>query len=491
MQPITRFFLRVAVACSSFVVMCSAHAQQQSLSSPVTSSVKGVELKGKAPVNRELLKVKLPRAQEATLANDLRVALLEDHKLPTFSLQFIFLGGGLADPVDRHGIALITAALMDEGTRTLSSREIAERLATLGATLSLDASPSSEGTTVAMTGLIDNLDASLALLADVVRNPSFPDSELQKFKARLKSQLQYQRSLPDFVGEETFLQAIYRSHPASRIVPSDAVLNTVTSAELEKYHAAYFVPNNAIAIAYGDITLKQLIAQLEHAFGDWPKKDVPVVKVPELQPPAKAHVLLIDRPGSVQTSLLVGGLGIERTNADYFSMLVMNHILGGGPASRLFMNLREDKGYTYGASSEFNGSSFPGIVLAETDVRNQVTAGALHELQAELDRIRTQPVSATELENAKHALIGRFALSLESPRALVANLATQKIYRLPDNYWDTYPQQVEAITAADIMRVASKYYRADRLQVIAVGDAATVRKTLEKYGDVETPASSP
>ena len=269
------------------------------------------------------------------------------------------------------------------------------------------------------------------------------------------------------------------------------MLNTVTPAELEKYHAAYFVPNNAIVIAYGDITLKQLIAQLEHAFGDWPKKDVPVVKVPELQPPAKARVLLIDRPGSVQTSLLVGGLGIERTNPDYFSMLVMNHILGGGPASRLFMNLREDKGYTYGASSEFNGSSFPGIVLAETDVRNQVTEGALHELQAELDRIRTQPVSATELENAKHALIGRFALSLESPRALVANLATQKIYRLPDNYWDTYPQQVEAITAADIKRVASKYYRADRLQVIAVGDAATVRKTLEKYGDVETPANSP
>ena len=174
MQPIIRFFNCVALACSLSVVMCSAHAQQQTLSSPVTSSVKGVELKGKAPVNRELLKVKLPRAQEATLPNGLRVALLEDHKLPTFSLQFIFLGGGLADPADRHGIAQITAALMDEGTRTLSSREIAERLATLGATLSLDASPSSEGSTVAMTGLIDNLDASLALLADVVRIQVFP-----------------------------------------------------------------------------------------------------------------------------------------------------------------------------------------------------------------------------------------------------------------------------------------------------------------------------
>jgi predicted Zn-dependent peptidase len=201
-------------------------------------------------------------------------------------------------------------------------------------------------------------------------------------------------------------------------------------------------------------------------------------------------VVLIDRPGSVQTSLLVGGLGIERTSDDYFAMLVMNHILGGGPASRLFMNLREDKGYTYGASSAFDGSTFPGVVLAETDVRNQVTEGALHELEAEIDRIRTQPVSASEIENAKHALIGRFALSLESPRALVANLATQKVYGLPENYWDTYPQHVQAITAEDIKRVASKYYRADRLQIVAVGDAAMIRKALEKYGQVENGATA-
>jgi zinc protease len=487
MRPITKFLGSVALTCGLSVMTGWAYAQQQSaLASPVTSSVKGVELKDKAPVSRELLKVKLPRPQEATLPNGLRIALLEDHKLPTFSLQLIFRGGGLADPADRHGIAMITAAMMDEGTHTLNSREIAERLATLGASLSLDASPSSEGSTVAMTGLIDNLEGSLALLTDVVRNPSFPDAELQKFKARLRSQVQYQRSLPDFVAQETFLHAIYRSHPASQIVPDDAVLASVTRAELEKYHSAYFVPNNAIVIAYGDITLKQLVSQLETAFGNWPKTEVPVVKAVDVLPPAKARVLLIDRPASVQTSLLVGGLGIQRTSPDYFPMLVMNHILGGGPASRLFMNLREDKGYTYSASSEFDGSSFPGIVLTETDVRNEVTEGALRELENELERIRTQPVSAKELENAKHALIGRFALSLESPRALVSNLATQKIYGLPENYWDTYPQQVEAITAEDIKRVASQYYRADRLQIVAVGDAKNVRKTLEKYGEVET-----
>src|SRR3954454_9028042 len=165
MRPITRFVGSVALTCGLSVMAGWAYAQQQpALASPVTNSVKGVELKNKAPVNRELLKVKLPRPQEETLPNGLRIALLEDHKLPTFSLQLIFRGGGLADPADRHGVAMITAAMMDEGTRTLNSREIAERLATLGASLSLDASPSSEGSTVTMTGLIDNLEGSLALL---------------------------------------------------------------------------------------------------------------------------------------------------------------------------------------------------------------------------------------------------------------------------------------------------------------------------------------
>jgi zinc protease len=188
----------------------------------------------------------------------------------------------------------------------------------------------------------------------------------------------------------------------------------------------------------------------------------------------------------VQTSLWVGGLGIERRNDDYFALLVMNHILGGGPASRLFINLREDKGYTYGVYSFFNGSRFPGVVLASTDVRSAVTDGALQELTGELRRIGDEPVPDAELKNAKRALIGGFALSLESPQTLISNLATQKIYNLPPDYWDTYPQRVEAITAADVQRVAKKYYDASKLQIVAVGDATAVKQVLEKYGTVET-----
>jgi zinc protease len=464
-------------------------AQQQLPSAASADSVKGVELKGKAPVNPQTLRVKLPRPQEATLANGLNIALIEDHKLPTFSLQLAVRGGGLADPADRRGLAMVTAALLREGTKQRSSRELAEQLAALGANLNTGASLASGESSVSVTGLVENIDAILDLFAEVVRNPAFPADELDKYRARYLSQLQYQRALPGFLAQEQFMRVVYGEHPAGYIVAPEPVLKALRSEDLAKYHAAYYRPNNAILVAYGDITLAQLTAKLERSLGAWQKGEVPPLALSPVSTPTTARVLLVDRPGSVQSSLWVGGLGIERKSEDYFAVLVMNHILGGGPASRLFMNLREDKGYTYGVSSFFNGSLFPGVMIATTDVRTAVTEGAMQELMGEIKRIGAAAVTAEELTNARRALIGRFALSLDSPQALLGNVLTQKIYGFPASYWDTYPQQVEAVTPADIQRVARKYYAGERLQIVAVGDAAQVRKTLEKYGTVETPAA--
>lgn len=486
-----RMLLILASNALSWSTISVAQQAQAPQASPVaTNSIKGVELKGKAPVNPQTLRVVLPKPQEATLANGLRVSLLEDHKVPTFSLQLLVGGGGLADPPNQRGLAMATASLLREGTRQRSSREIAEQLATLGASLQAGASPSSGETVITITGLTEYVDATLALAADVIRNPAFPSAEVDKFKTRFLSQLQYQRSIPSFLAQEQFMRAVYGEHPGSYVVPPENVLKALTSVDLGGYHAARYKPNNVILIAYGDVALEDLLVKLERAFGDWSKGDTRAVSLPALAAPAKGRVVLVDRPGSVQTSLWLGGLGIERNSADYFAVLVMNHVLGGGPASRLFVNLREDKGYTYGVSSAFTGSTFPGVMVASTDVRTAVTEGAMQELIAEIKRISIEPVPDTELKNAKRALIGRFALSLDSPQALMANLATQKIYGLPADYWDTYPQRVEAITAADIQRVATKYYDASRLQIVAVGDGASVRKVLEKYGTVEAAAAA-
>jgi len=485
MNKLTHKNTVLALLSSLMFVQASAQAPTPDLAPPAAASTKDVELKGKVPVNPQTLRVQLPKPQEAVLKNGLRVALLEDHKLPTFSIQLYFNGGGLADPEDKRGLAMVTASQLREGTKQRSSREIAEQLATLGASLSSSAGPATGESVVSLTGLSDNVEQTLAIASDVIRNPTFPAVELDKFRARYLAQLQIQRANPGFQAQEQFMRAIYGEHPGALVVPSDAVIKGLASTDLATFHAARYRPNNAFAIVHGDITLKDLVAKLEHHFGEWAKADMTKVSLPPPKGPEKARVLLVDRPGSVQTSLWLGSLGIERSSDDYFAVLVMNHILGGGPASRLFMNLREDKGLTYGVYSSFTGTTFPGVVVASTDVRTAVTEDAMRELNLELQRIANEPVSERELTNARRALIGRFALSLDSPASLMGNLATQKIYNLPADYWDTYPQRVEAITSADIQRVAKKYYDRERLQIVAVGDAGQVGKILEKYGTLE------
>ncbi len=449
-------------------------------------TTKGAVIKGKAPVNKEVLRVKLPRAEEATLKNGLRVLLLHSDKVPTFNMQMVVLSGGLSDKPDYRGLASFTASLLREGTTKRSSRDIAEQVDALGATLTANAGLSSMTSTVNTGGLVENLDQTLDLFADVIRNPIFPQAEVEKYKTRTLAQLQFQRSIPQFLATEQFNRAIYgTSHPAALIAPPTESIKKLTTKDLTDFHSTYYRPNNAILAIVGDVTMKDIMPKLEKAFGDWAKGDVPAVTIPPAPAQSESRIYLIDRPGSVQTVLTLGTLGIERTSPDYFAVLLADRVLGGGPSGRLFLNLREDKGYTYGAYSNFGGSKFRGTWTSSSEVRTDVTEGAMKEFMYELNRLRTEPVPAEELDNAKRAIIGSFALSLEQPATLLQNIITQKLYNLPADYWDTYPQKVSAITAADVQKAAQKYLDMEHLQVVAVGDAAKAREILAKYGKVE------
>ena len=333
---------------------------------------------------------------------------------------------------------------------------------------------------------MENLDQTLDLFADAIRNPTFPQAEVDKFKTRTLAQLQFQRSIPQFLAAEQFQRAIYgTNHPASLIAPPAESIKKLTSKDLADFHSTYYRPNNAILAIVGDVTMKDILPKLEKAFGDWQKGDVPATTIPPAPAQSESKIYLIDRPGSVQTVLQLGTLGIERTDPDYFAVLLADRVLGGGPSGRLFLNLREDKGYTYGAYSNFGGSKFRGTWVSSSEVRTDVTEGAMKEFMYELNRLRNEPVSAEELDNAKRAIVGSFALSLEQPATLLQNSITQKLYNLPADYWDTYPQKVAAITAADVQRVAQKYIDLGHLQVVAVGDATKAREVLGKYGKVE------
>lgn len=481
---INNYQRNIAMTLALIALMSSVVFAQVPGQAPAPST-KGAVIKGRAPVSKNILKIQLPKAQEATMKNGLRVVLLESHKIPTFTMQMVVLSGGLSDPADYRGLASSTASLLREGTTKRTSKDISEQIDAIGASFFSNSGLSSMTSGVTVGGLVENLDQILDIFADIVRNPSFPQDEINKYKTRTLTNLQVQRSSPQFLAQEQFSKAIYGDHPAGLVSTPAESVKKLTTADMAKFHSTYYRPNNAILTVVGDVTMKSILPALEKAFGDWQKADVPATTIPPAPAQSAAKIFLIDRPHSVQTVLQLGTLGIERTSPDYFAVLLADRILGGGPSGRLFLNLREDKGYTYGAYSGFSGTKFRGTWISSAEVRTDVTEGAMKEFMYELNRLRDQPVTAEELENAKRAIVGSFALSLETPQALLGNIVTQKLYNLPADYWDTYPQKVAAITAADVQRVAQKYIDKDHLQVVAVGDASKAKEILARYGTVQ------
>jgi predicted Zn-dependent peptidase len=384
-----------------------------------------------------------------------------------------------------RGLANATASLLREGTAKHNSRELAEQLDTIGATLGTNSGVSAFNTSISTSGLTDNLDQILDLYAEVIRTPKYPADEVERYKSRTISAQPLLRGQPQFLAQERLAQAIYGTHPASLVLASADAIKKISSADLTRFHDQNYVPNNATLFIAGDVTLATLLPKLERVFGDWQRGTVQALSLPPVPAQAATRIYLINRPGSVQTVFQIGSLGMERTDPDYIAMAVMNRILGTGPSSRLFLNIREDKGYTYSVGSGFSAGKYRGTFTAQSPVRTEVTEGTIREFMNEFNRIRNEKVSAAELDNAKRAIIGNFALALENPQGRLQNIITQKVYNLPANYWDMYPQKVEALTVDDIQRVAQKYIDVNHLQIVAVGDASKTREVLAKFGTVE------
>jgi zinc protease len=445
-----------------------------------------VERKNRAPVSKDLLKVTLPRATEATLSNGLTVLILENHRLPFISLQMNIGGAGpIFEPSNLPGLANITAGMLNEGTKTRTSVQIAEQAAQLGAEISATAAFGSADTVFSASGLSDNFDQWFGLAADVLLNPNFPANELNVAKQRTKAQLRSQRANPTFLSSETFSRAVYGSHPASVVSATNQSVDAMTPEMLAKWHQDRYTPQNAILGITGDVKAAELVPKLDRLLAAWKKTDLKEVMPPNPKAAVAKRVFLVDRPNSVQTTVVLGNIAIDRRDPDYIPLTVANHILGGGPSARLFLNLREEKGYTYGVYSRFTAVKYPGPWRAGGDVRTEVTAGAMTEFMKEFQRLRDEKVPETELDEAKRAIVASFALSLERPTELLGDAIVRKIYGFPADYWDTYPAKVMAVTQDDIQRIARKYINPDSLQVVAVGDLGKIRPIMEKYGPVE------
>jgi zinc protease len=452
----------------------------------VATAPSKVERKNRAPVSREILRVKLPRPIEAKLKNGLTVLILEDHRAPYVTVQLRIGGAGaLFEPRDAAGLANTTAVMLREGTRTRTSLQIAEAIDRLGATIGAGSSFGAPDTVLSASGLSDNFDAWLDIAMDILLHPSFPDDELEKLKQRQRAQLREQRSSSGFLISERFNRAVYGDHPAANVAPSLASIDRLNRETLERWHRDRYAPQNAILGIAGDVRAKVLIAKLEKRLAAWRKSGAKEAW-PRSPTPARARrVLLVNRPNSVQTTVALGNIAVERRSPDYLAMVVMNHVIGGGASSRLFLNLREEKGFTYGVYSDFSALRYPGPWRAGGNMRTEVTEGALVEFFREIRRMREQIVTAAELEASKRAIAARFALSLEQPTRVLGFAITRKEYGFAPDYWDAYPAKIMAVTADDVQRVARKYLDPDAMQLVVVGDASKIKSILEQYGEVE------
>jgi zinc protease len=445
-----------------------------------------VERLNRAPVSKETLQVKLPRPVEAALSNGINVMILEDHRFPLVTVQFDINGAGpLYEPANQPGLAGATARMLEEGTKTRTSKQIAEQIDSLGASLSASAGFGSGSATLFASGLSDTFEQWIALAMDVLLHPSFPTDELDQYKARAKPALMQQRSQPNFLANQTLSRALYGEYPAAVVSATPESVDSLTSAMLADWHEKRYAPQNTILAISGDVHAATLIPKLREWLAAWQRSKASVIFPPGPPPAAKGKVFLVDRPGSVQTTLLMGNLAIERSDPDYPALVVLNEVLGAGSASRLFLNLREEKGYTYGVYSNLIARKYAGPWTAGGDLRTEVTDGAMKEFLRELNRIRDEKVPEDELEAARHSVVARFALSLESPQQLIGYAITRKTYNFPADYWDKYPAQIAAIKPEDVERVAKKYINPVTMQVVAVGDAGKIKAILEKYGPVE------
>src|SRR5687767_13280654 len=421
----------------------------------------------------------VPAARESVLSNGLTIVVVEDSRLPLVSYRLAFRVGGAFDPRDLPGLTDLLAGLLPEGTESKTSREIADEVARMGASLSAGAN--SDYTIVAASALSSFSEQILALMAEVVLQPSFPEHEVELAKQNTKESLRQQRAQPSFLASEMVARVMFGEHPYAVVAPTPESIDRSSREEFVKLHRTKFVPNNAVFIVVGDVNHDDIVNRLESLFSGWERGADLVTDFPAPPVRTKRTAYLVDRRGSAQSNIVIANGGILRTSPDYFPMLLMHTVLGANASSRLFMNLREEKGYTYGAYTNLDARRTAGSFRATAEVRTPVTGDSLKEFFYELNRIRNEPVSEKEINDAKSYLTGVFPIRLETQEGLTDQLVQINMLRLPDDYLLVYRDRVQAVTLDEIQSVAQKYVKPDEAAVIIVGDGSAILDQIRPY----------
>jgi zinc protease len=425
--------------------------------------------------------VRFPPFQDVTLPNGLTLVVIENHEQPTVSMSLTFRAGAMHDPAGKEGLAEIVAELLTKGTPSRSAEQIAATIEGVGGALT--AGVDRDFLTVSADGLAEHVDLTFALLVDVVRRASFPDAELELARTRFLSTLQLQLSTPEGLADRAFARELYGRHPYGRRA-SAASYRAITRDDARGFAAARLRPRGALLVVAGDVTPARVRSLVDRSFTGW--TGGPPATAPVAAPPSRTttDIVLVHRPGSVQSNVVVGNTTFLPTDSGFYAARLATHVLGGGPDSRLFLILREQKSWTYGAYAGLERYRGLGYWQATAETRTAVTDSALVELLRQVDRMRTEVVPDSELAHAKGFLVGSFPLTIETPSQVASQVANAKRLGLGSDYLRTYRDRLNGVTATQARTAARRILRRDALSIVVVGDGAKVYEPLKAIAAV-------
>lgn len=424
--------------------------------------------------------VKFPPYAVRTLANGLQVIAVSHHEQPAVSLRLIVRAGGAQDPAAKPGVATMVAALLDQGTTTRTAEQIASAIDSIGGALGTGSSR--DLSSVSAVVMKDSFNLALDMVSDVARNPAFAEEELDRQRQQFQSGLKVSYDDPDYLAGVVFDRLVYGFHPYGRPdAGTPTSVAAITRDDLVTFHKAWFGANNAILAIVGDVSSDEAFAGAERAFGAWPRASNVVAPAGDLPPPTR-RVVVIDRPGAVQTEIRVGHTALPRKHKDYLALDLAIKILGGEGGNRLHRVLRSERGLTYGASADTNALKEGGDVVADTDTRSDSTGEVLRLIVDEFWKLQRQRVQPRELVDAQAYLTGSFPLTIETPSAIALQILNAVFYGLDLSELEDFRDRVNAVTVDDIQRVAREYLHPDRLSIVLVGDASAFAKQLPGVG---------
>lgn len=439
----------------------------------------------RAPEAGPLPELELPEFRTFRLDNGIRVLVAEDHRLPEVSVRLLVEAGALAEAGRSPGVAELTSRLLTEGTADRSAMEMAEWLDRLGASFSAWAGY--DGALLSVRSLSETLDGALDFLRAAAREPTFPEDEVARVRHELMDEMERDRDEASVVADHALIGAVYGDHRYG--TPSSGTPESVASlgrGDVEEFYGTAYSASDAAVVACGDVDAERLRDALERRFGDWePGGGRPAVEEPPGSAADAGRVVVVDRPGSAQAELRLGTVGLTHHADDFYAAQVTNSLLGGLFNSRVNMNLREDKGWTYGARTAFRARRAPGPFVGRTAVESGAVAPALAEFLGEIRGLWERPPSDDEMELARNASVLSLPRQFETVHQVSRKVSVQVAYDLPEDYWERYPDRIEGVTASEVSECARRRIGTDRLVSVVVARAGDVVPELEdRFDDV-------